>query len=123
MGVRGADALSVYEVAKWYYFGAQNRKRFKAQFPNDKISKAYTGWYLRIPSGGFIDKIATWVDKASQNIYYFSVALYDNQCILIDDVPHVFNSGDVLWFNLRSTYEIPKTETEQLWACILVAEY
>ena len=123
MGVNGAAALSVYEVAKWYYFGSQNRKRFKAQFPHDKISKAYTGWYLRVPEKGFIDKIAMWVDKASQNIYYFSVALHDGQRILIDDVPHTFNRGDVLWFNLKSTYEIPVTDTEQLWACILVAEY
>ncbi len=123
MGVNGAAALSVYEVAKWYFFGSKNRKAFKQQFPEDKIDKAYTGWYLRIPEGGFIDKIATWVDKAVQNIYHFSVALHDNQHIIIDDVPHVFNKGDVLWFNIRSTYEIPRTESEQLWACILVAEY
>lgn len=123
MGVNGPNALSIYETAKWYFFGAANRAKYKAQFPADKIAKAFTGWFLRVPPDGFIDKIANWTNKATQNMYYCSIALRDNQLIMIDDRPHVYNAGDVCWFNIRSTYEIPKTATEQLWACILVAEY
>lgn len=123
MGVNGINALSVYEVAKWYFFGAKNRAEYKSVFPSDKMDKAFTGWFLRVPVNGFIDKIATWTDKATQNMHYFSVALNDGQKIIIDDVEYTFNAGDVCWFNIRSTYEIPVTPTEQLWACILVAEY
>lgn len=123
MGVNGANALSVYNVSKWYFFGHQLRAQYKAQFPKEKIDKAFTGWYLHIPVNGFIDKIATWVDKTTQNMHYFSVALHDNQQIYIDDELHTFNKGDVCWFNIKSTYEIKTTATEQLWACILVAEY
>lgn len=123
MGVNKWNALSVYNVAKWYFFGHKNRAEYKAQFPADKIEKAFTGWYLHVPEGGFIDKIATWVDKTTQNMHYCSIALHDNQTILINDQPYTFNKGDVCWFNIKCTYEIPVTTTEQLWACILVAEY
>lgn len=123
MGVNGANALSVYEVSKWYFFGHKARDLYKQQFPADKIEKAFTGWFLRIPAAGFIDTIATWVDKTTQNMHYFSIALHDNQQIVIDGVLHTFNEGDVCWFNIKCVYEIPTTTTEQLWACILVAEY
>lgn len=123
MGVNGVNSLSVYNTSKWYFFGHKLRAEYKQQFPADKIAKAFTGWYLNIPKGGFIDKITTWEDRASQNMHYFSVALYDNQVIIINDREHTFNAGDVCWFNIRNSYEIPQTDTEQLWACLLVAEY
>jgi len=121
MGVNAHNALSIYETSKWYKFGYQLRKQYKSLFPPEVIEKAFTGWFLRIPENGFIDKIATWVNKPAYNMSYYSIALRDNQLIIIDDVPMVFNAGDVCEFCIKKTYEIPRTETEQLWACVLVA--
>lgn len=122
MGVNGSKALSIYNTAKWYNFKAAVRNNFRECFPTEIQEIAFIGWYLHIPENGFIDKIATWVNKPTTNVFYYSIALHDNQRIYIDDVLHTYNAGEVCHFCIKSTYEIKKEDPEQLWACMLVVK-
>lgn len=124
MGVNGINALSVYNTSKWMTFGRKLREEFKAQFPQDMIEKTFTAWFLHIPANdGFTDEIATWESKPCGNMHYYSVALRDGQTIIIDGETHTFDTGDVCWFNIKSRYQIPHSSKEQMWACLLVADY
>ena len=77
----------------------------------DKANEIY---FLKTEKGDFIPASLKF-DKSFYTMV--SVALYDNQQIVVNGVKHVLNTGDVIRFNLNNEYELPEVETQGLWLC------
>lgn len=118
VGVNGTNALSNYNVAKWFDWTHAKREQFRTNFPIPIQDKILQGWFLDIPRGtGFLDLMGYWVDKPFSGSMV-ATALRD-QTIFIDKKEIAVTKGQQIGFSLRSLHEIKPSKDGQLWACIM----
>lgn len=118
MGANGAANLSVYENSKWFDWNRKDRAQFKAAFPEQQLTPAIIGYFLRIPKGGHLDKQTVWVDRDKCGSMVV-VALQD-QTFWIEGHELKMTKGQSIGFHLSKVHEIKPAEDGQLWACLMV---
>lgn len=118
VGANGPNALSRYNVAKWFDWTHDQREQFRVAFPVPLQRKAIQGWFLEIPRGtGFLDLMNYWVDKPLSGSVVCTAL--KNQTILLNNTPIKLVKGQQITFKLDVLHEIKPSKEGQLWACIM----
>lgn len=120
MGANGVNNLSVYLNSRSFNWTRTQRELFRKAMPDVQIDRALVYSFLEIPPKvGFLDRMITWVDTRQAGTM-LSYALKGTNEILLDDKPVQVARGEGIGFSLRTVHEINKSESGQLWACIMV---
>jgi hypothetical protein len=118
-GVNGPNALSRYNVAKWFDWTHAQRELYRIKFPAPIQSKILQGWFLEIPRGtGFLDLMDAWVGKPLSGTV-IATAL-KNQSIHLDHKEVKVKKGQQIGFNLQTLHELKPSKDGQLWACVMI---
>lgn len=118
VGANGVNALSRYNVAKWFDWTHAQRETFRSKFPKPVQNKITQAWFLDIPRGtGFLDLMDYWVDKPFSGTVVCT-ALKD-QTIHLNKTAVKVKKGQQIGFSLRTLHEIKPSKEGQLWACVM----
>jgi hypothetical protein len=118
VGANGPNALSRYNVSKWFDWTHAQREAFRPNFPEPLQRKAIQGWFLDIPKGtGFLDLMDYWVGKELSGSVVCTALR--KQTILLNRTPLTLEVGEQITFKLDVLHEIKPSKHGQLWACIM----
>lgn len=118
VGANGPNALSRYNVSKWFDWTHAQRETFRSKFPLPLQRKILQGWFLELPRGtGFLDLMNYWVGKHMSGSVVCT-ALKD-QTVHLDGNPIKVKRGQQITFKLSTLHELKASKEGQLWACIM----
>lgn len=116
-GIPGA-----YRHTNWNEWSSDKRDRFKSNFDVDLVNRSVIGWFLELPAHtGNLPYNDTWVDARMAGTVY-SYALQPDTQIIIDGTKFVLDEGQGIKFSLKVPHEIPVSQIEQNWACMMCFE-
>lgn len=119
VGANGPNALSRYNVAKWFDWTHAQRELYRTKFPEPIQGKILQGWFLDIPRGtGFLDLMDYWVGKPLSGTVICTAL--KNQSIYLDHKEIKVKKGQQIGFNLQTLHELKPSKDGQLWACVMI---
>jgi len=112
----------VYRHTNWNEWSAEKRDRFKSNFDPELVNKSVIGWFLQIPADiGNLPYNDTWVNADMAGTVY-SYALQPDTQIILNGMKFVLDEGQGIKFSLKIPHEIPASQNEQNWACMMCFE-
>lgn len=122
MGANTNRNMSIYSVSKWLSWTAEQRARFRAQYPEAFHRKALVSYFIQFPGGkGFLDRQTTWEGQRQAGTIV-AYALHSDQHIWINDTKVMLNVGQGIAFNLREVHEVKRSTKKALWANVMVLQ-
>lgn len=125
VGLRKSDAggssISVYDHVRWQHFSAPQKAAWKQLMPPSLVSTFLQATFVRLPASLGKMYPTTVADESATPIGAFlSVALNDNQNIIVNSERFILNAGDAIFFQVTDTYETMPADTEALWSVNVV---
>ena len=119
MGVNAPDALSNYQLLKYWQFPESLKQVFEAQVPEALRATSNEAWLLHFPTGGLFDCY-----KAPKPLFQcLSIPLNSGGTFKIWDdgepVSHTNQAGEGYLFSLATEHEVPVTTQDDWYLCFL----
>ena len=124
--LRNSDTgeVSVYDHVRWKWFSKDLKQAWKSSIPQEVVDTYLTSTLLRIPADGKLYPTTIGKQTATHVVGCFlSIALKDNQHIIINGNKYSLGKGDAILFSPTDTWETDSVDEEALWSVNIVPAY
>lgn len=117
------ESLSSYSYIKYLDYPKDLKAELDLTFGRDIMKGLVASNVLHLDIGQRLDRTDHWMYRDAP-FSFLSLALHDNQKIIVNDEEFILDKGDAIWFKPDGgTHEIKPVDSPNTWVVLVVGDY